>query len=84
MKDWIERHIKSKRGKTYTHEYRDKRGKRVSKKVVEGITKGLYIPEMIWDEQVYQSEDSILLSVCSTKYNKDDYITNWKDFINAS
>ena len=46
--------------------------------------RGLYIPEMIWDEQVYNSKDSILLSLCSTKYDKNDYITNWKDFINVN
>lgn len=52
--------------------------------LLDDPTKGLYIPEMIWDEQIYQSKDSILLSICNTKYDKEDYITNWKDFINAS
>ena len=52
--------------------------------ILDAPKKALYIPEMIWDEQIYQSKDSILLSVCNTKYNKDDYITNWKDFINVN
>ena len=43
-------------------------------------TKGLFIPEMIWDEQVYTSPDSVLLSVCSTEYNKDDYINSYSEF----
>ena len=40
-------------------------------------------PEM-WDEQIYNSEDSILLSLCSTEYNRDDYIENWEDFVNEN
>ena len=43
-------------------------------------TKGLFIPEMIWDEQVYTSPNSVLLSICSTEYNKDDYINSYSEF----
>lgn len=45
---------------------------------------GLLVPEMIWDEQIYNSGDSILLSLCSTEYNRDDYIENWEDFVNEN
>ncbi len=41
----------------------------------------LYIPEMIWDEQVYKSEDSVLLVLANTHYNTDDYIENYEEFI---
>ena len=41
---------------------------------------GLFLPEMIWDEQTYKSPDSILLSICSTKYNRKDYIHNYEEF----
>ena len=51
--------------------------------VLADPTKGIHIPEMIWDEQIYSSKDSILLSFCSTNHNKKDYIENWKDFKNA-
>ena len=44
-------------------------------------TKGLYIPEMIWDEQIYKSGESILLSLASTKYDPLDYIHNYKEFM---
>tara|TARA_R110002020_G_scaffold162493_1_gene348140 strand:+ start:3285 stop:3695 length:411 start_codon:yes stop_codon:yes gene_type:complete len=43
-------------------------------------TKGLLIPEMIWDEQIYTSPDSVLLSICSTGYNRDDYINSYSEF----
>ena len=43
-------------------------------------TKGLFIPEMIWDEQIYTSPDSVLLSICSTEYNKADYINSYSEF----
>tara|TARA_R100000995_G_C3416976_1_gene92095 strand:- start:161 stop:580 length:420 start_codon:yes stop_codon:yes gene_type:complete len=41
----------------------------------------LYIPEMIWDEQVYKSEDSVLLVLANTHYNTDDYIENYEEFV---
>ena len=51
--------------------------------VLADPTKGIHIPEMIWDEQIYLSKDSILLSFCSTNYDKQDYIENWEDFKNG-
>lgn len=43
-------------------------------------SQGLYIPEMIWDEQIYKQKDSLLLVLASTKYNPDDYIHNYEEF----
>ena len=43
-------------------------------------TQAIYIPEMIWDEQVYMSEDTVLLVLCNTLYNKLDYIENYDEF----
>jgi len=40
----------------------------------------LYIPEMIWDEQVYSSEDSVLLVLSNTKYIPNDYIHDFEEF----
>ena len=51
--------------------------------VLASPTTGIHIPEMIWDEQIYLSEDSILLSFCSTNYDKQDYIEDWEDFKNG-
>ena len=45
-------------------------------------TQAIYIPEMIWDEQVYMSDKSILLSLCSTEYDPKDYIQDYESFQN--
>ena len=40
----------------------------------------LYLPEMIWDEITFHNENSVLLSIASTYYNKSDYITDYEEF----
>ena len=42
----------------------------------------LYIPEMIWDEQKYLTEDTILLVLCSEKYDQDEYIHDINEILN--
>ena len=42
--------------------------------------KAIYIPEMIWDEQVYHSESSVLLVLSNTNYNVNDYIEDYDEF----
>ena len=42
--------------------------------------KALYIPEMIWDEQVYSNHESILLVLSNTLYDKSDYIEDYEQF----
>lgn len=42
---------------------------------------GVFVPEMIWDEQIYHSPDTILLSFSSTNYDREDYIEDWDKFI---
>ena len=44
--------------------------------------KGLFIPEMIWDEQVYVTPDSVLLVICNTEYDTNDYINSYTEFRN--
>tara|TARA_R100000231_G_scaffold51750_1_gene43602 strand:+ start:57 stop:482 length:426 start_codon:yes stop_codon:yes gene_type:complete len=44
-------------------------------------TQALYIPEMIWDEQTYKSEDSVLLVLANTHYDINDYIEDYDEFI---
>ena len=48
--------------------------------ILDDPTQALYIPEMIWDEQIYTSEDSILLVLANTKYNIKDYIEDYENF----
>ena len=40
---------------------------------------GLFIPEMVWDSQLY-SKDAVLVVLASTHYNPDDYITDYDEF----
>jgi len=40
----------------------------------------IYIPNLIWDEQIYNSKDTILISLCSTHYNTGDYIHDFEEF----
>ena len=51
------------------------------KYVLDKHTKGLYIPNEIWDSQVYHSSDTILLVFSNTNYDKEDYIENFDDFL---
>ena len=48
--------------------------------LLESPQQALYVPQMIWDEQLYRSEDSVLLSICSTKWDPSDYIHNYDEF----
>ena len=41
----------------------------------------IYIPEMIWDEQRYMSENSVLLVLSNTHYNSKDYIEDYDNFL---
>ena len=42
--------------------------------------KALYIPEMIWDEQVYMNHKAVLLVLSNTNYNPSDYIEDYEKF----
>jgi len=62
----------------------------ISCKVHDGINEktvelysgdALYVPNLIWDEQIYNSIDTILFSICSTHYDTNDYIHNFDDFL---
>jgi dTDP-4-dehydrorhamnose 3,5-epimerase-like enzyme len=48
---------------------------------LQNPSQALYIPEMIWDEQEYTTKDSVLLVFSSTRYNRDDYIENWEQYL---
>ena len=57
-----------------------KDGSREKKFLLDSPQMGLYIPSMIWDEQIYKSPESILLSICSSHYNRMDYIHDYEEF----
>ncbi len=55
-------------------------GKRKQKYLLESLQQALYIPEMIWDEQVYLTEDTVLLVLSDIKYLPEDYIHDFEEF----
>ena len=57
-----------------------KDGKAERKIILDSPSQGILIPEMIWDEQIYASPETILLVFSSTKYNRDDYIEGWQHY----
>jgi len=44
-------------------------------------TEGLLIPASIWAEQNYIANENILMVLCDRKYEEDDYIRDYDDFV---
>lgn len=44
---------------------------------------GVFIPEGIWAEETYHTEDTILMVLCDTKYEYSDYIFDYDDFLES-
>lgn len=40
----------------------------------------IFVDRMVWDSQTFLTEDSMLLSICSSAYNIDDYILDYDKF----
>ena len=55
-------------------------GKKRRNYVLNEPNKALLIPELIWDEQVYHSENSVLLVLSNTNYEMNDYIEDYDEF----
>jgi hypothetical protein len=55
-------------------------GLKAKKYLLESPQQALYIPEMIWDEQIYLSEDTVLLVLSNMKYIPEDYIHDFEIF----
>lgn len=41
-----------------------------------------FVDKMVWDSQKFLEENSLLLVLCSTSYDKDDYILDKEKFYN--
>ena len=41
----------------------------------------VFIDRLIWDSQIFLTGNDILMSICSTKYNPTDYITDYDTFL---
>lgn len=57
-------------------------GKTKTRYMLDSSDKVLYVPEMVWDSQVY-GKDAVLGVFASTLYDKDDYIYDYEEFIDA-
>jgi dTDP-4-dehydrorhamnose 3,5-epimerase-like enzyme len=44
----------------------------------------IFIDKLTWDSQVFLTGDDILLSICSTSYNKEDYIEDFNTFLKVT
>jgi len=41
----------------------------------------ILIPELVWDSQEFLTEEAEILVICSTKYDINDYILTYDEFI---
>tara|TARA_Y100000310_G_C20290047_1_gene626775 strand:- start:135 stop:518 length:384 start_codon:yes stop_codon:yes gene_type:complete len=44
----------------------------------------IFIDRLTWDSQVFLTGEDILLSICSTSYNKEDYIEDFNTFLKVT
>ena len=56
-------------------------GKQTSTYILEEANRGLLIEPGIWVEQRYIKENTVLTVLCDLPYDEDDYIRNYKDFL---
>ena len=45
------------------------------------LGQSILIPEMVWDSQRFLDKDTEILVLCSTLYDKEDYIFDYDDFV---
>ena len=50
--------------------------------LLPGMT--IYITNKVWGTQKYLEDNTTICSICSTLYDKKDYITDYKKFINLT
>lgn len=43
--------------------------------------KGVFIDKMVWGEQLFLMQDTVLFVFCSLPYDKNDYITDYQEFL---
>ena len=55
-------------------------GNNKKKYLLESPQQALYIPPMIWDENNYLSDDTVMLALCNTTYDINDYIESYDEF----
>ena len=55
-------------------------GKKWYKKIIMP-NDAVFVDKMLWDSQVFMTGNDILLSICSTSYDKSDYIETIPEFL---
>ncbi len=55
-------------------------GKNENRYLLESPQQALYIPELIWDEQKYLTDDTVLLVLSNVEYMPSDYIHDFEEF----
>ena len=76
MKDYILRKIVKKRGKKYTHEYTDKRGKSLSKKDYKHLLKNLYIAPAYDNVKINKHKKDKVLAIGTDDRDRRQYTYN--------
>lgn len=56
-------------------------GERRQEVVLDSPSLGLHIPPMVWGIQYKYTPDAVLMVLASDKYDADDYIRNYDDFL---
>ena len=83
MKDYILRKIKSKKGKKYTHQYTDKRGRTLSKQDYEHLLENLYIAPAYDNVKINKHKKDKVLAIGTDDRNRKQYTYN-PDYIQAA
>ncbi len=52
--------------------------------IMDQPDKGLYIPAMVWGEQEYLSDDTLVLVLADAPYDDNDYIRDYKTFMDLT
>lgn len=52
------------------------------KKIILNENEYIMVEPLVWDEQIFLTYDSILVSFCNTNYDKKDYIEDFTSFLN--
>ena len=76
MKDYIIRHIKKKQGKTYIHEYTNKRGHKLDKKEYEPLLKNLYIAPAYDNVKINKHKKDKVLAIGTDDRGRKQYTYN--------
>ena len=48
--------------------------------ILDNPSKALYVPQGIWAEETYSNPETMLMVLCNTKYQKEDYVFDYQEF----